>query len=434
MGKGLTYSAGLALTMLLARLLSPEEMGGYFLATSLIALVVSLVQLGLGRALVKQIATSLANDSPTAVRQAVQVGVITVGLVAGIAAFGLVLEPGYMLIGLLEDGDFLYKSIRWIALLTFSMALVELSAEILRGFHDLRGTSLLVDQLLQRMILVIFLVFTWILEIRLQLDQVLLLSFVSALVAMLTGAKFIHANLSRIGYGGLRTNIVDVLRQAPSFLVIRLNFWLLNVAGIWVLGMFRPPQEVAVYGAANLLATLVLAPQAIMNGVSAPVIAELFHKHRLDLLESVVRTAAFFALVPALFLTILLSMYGDSVLHVVYGDRYSQGVMVLVILSIGRCAAVACGAPSITLAMTAYQNTVMKVVMVASTITLLAYFVVAPRAGSAGVAMVTGLSIALQNIVMLYMVRKRLSMVILPVITPDAWMRFKLELKSRLSK
>jgi len=434
MGKGLTYPIGLALTMLLARLLSPEELGGYFLATSLIALVVSLVQLGLGRALVKLVATSLANDSPTTARQAVQVGMITVTVVAGLAALGLVLEPGYWLIGLLDGGDFLGRSLRWIALLALSMALVELSAEILRGFHDLRGTSLLVDQLLQRIILATCLVFAWLLGVELRLDQVLLISFLAALVAVLTGARFIYTNLSKIGYGGVRSSIIGIIRLGPPFLVMRLNFWLLNVAGIWVLGMYRPPEEVAVYGAANLLAMLVLAPQAVTNGVSAPIIAELFHKQRSDLLESVVRAAAFFALVPALLLTILLSVYGDSVLQIIYGDRYTQGIIVLAILAVGRCVAVACGAPSITLSMTAYQHTVMRMMMMTSTVTLLAYFLVAPESGSTGVAVVNGLSIALQNIVMVYIVRKKLSIVTFPGISSNSWLRFKHEVKNKVGK
>lgn len=434
LGKGLTYPIGLVLTMLLARMLSPQELGGYFLATSLIALAVSLVQLGLGRALVKLIATALANNAPTAARQAVKVGVITVTLVAGLAATGLALEPGRVLIGLLDDGDLLYTSLRWIALLALTMALVELSAEILRGFHDLRGTSLIVDQLLQRLVLVVCLVFAWLAGIPLQLDQVLLLSFVAALMAVLIGAKFIYSNLSKIGEGGLRTNTVDILKLGPPFLVIRLNFWLLNVAGIWVLGMFRPPQEVAIFGAANLLATLVLAPQAITNGVSAPIIAELFHKQRFELLQSMVRITAFFAFVPALLLTLLLSLFGDSVLQIIYGDRYTQGIIVLATLAVGRCVAVACGSPSMTLAMTRYQHTVMKIMMLTSVLTLLAYFLVAPQAGAAGVAMVTAISIALQNILMVYIVRKKLSIITFPGITSNALTKFKHEVMNKVGK
>ena len=72
--------------------------------------------------------------------------------------------------------------------------------------------------------------------------------------------------------------------------------------------------------------------------------------------------------------------------------------------------------------------------MMTSTVTLLAYFLVAPEAGSTGVAMVTGLSIALQNIVMVIIVRKRLSIVTLPGITSSAWLRFKLEVKNKVGR
>jgi O-antigen/teichoic acid export membrane protein len=417
--------------MLLARLLSSEEMGGYFLATSLVALAVALVQLGLGRALVKLIAGALANNSPSAARQAVHVGIVTVGVISSLAAVGLTLEPGHLLIGLLDSGDLLYKSLRWIALLTLTMALVELFAEMLRGFHDIRSASLLVDQLLQRLILVACLFVIWLSGIELNLDQVLLLSFVSALFAVLVAAKFIRTNLSKIGYGGSRTEIGKILRLGPPFLVIRLNFWLLNVASVWVLGMFRPMEEVAIYGAANLLASLVLAPQTITNGVSAPIIVELFQKQRTDLLENIIRAAAFFALIPASLLAIVLIIYGDHVLRLIYGGAYAQGFLVLAVLAVGRCVAVACGAPSITLAMTQYQNTVMRVMTVTSVVTLTAYFLLAPRAGSLGVAMVTALSVALQNIGLVYIVRKKLNILTLPGFSPDAWKRFALKIKKK---
>lgn len=424
LSKALTYPAGLVLTMLLARLLTPEAMGGYFLAISIVAFAVAVVQLGMGRALVKLMAKALAEVSHCAVRQVIRVGISSVLFFSLLVALALVAIFGDPLLAMLDGGEYLRLSLPWISLLIVSMALVELFAEILRGFHDLRGTSLLVDQLLQRVFLVTVLLVIWLSGLQLALDEVLQYSFLSATIAAIIGALMIRSNLATIGDSGERIPLINIYKVGPPFLVMRINFWLLNMAGIWVLGMFRSLEEVALYGAANMVSSLVLAPQTIMNGVGAPVIVELFHKQRLDLLQNIVRTAGFFALIPALLLSLLLLFFGETILLWVYGMEYQQAAMIMVILAAGRCIAVFCGVPATTLAMTDHQNTVMKVMTTISVFTLVGYFMVADQAGAPGIALLTAISIAIQNLVMVYLVKKRLGILTLPAFTPVIWQGF----------
>ena len=424
LSKVLTYPAGLILTVFLARLLSAEAMGGYFLATSLVAGCVALVQLGMGRALVKLIAKALAESMHGVARQVVRVGISTVLIFASVVAFAMVTLLGEPLLSMLEGGEYLRQSLLWICLMMIAMAMVELFTEILRGFHDLRGASLLVDQLLQRLVLVSVLCVFWVSGIQLSLDDVLRYSFYSAAVAVVAGALMIRANISVLGDGSENIPLIDIYKLGPPFLILRINFWLFNMAGIWVLGMYRPLEEVALYGAANIITSLVLASQTIMNGVGAPVIVELFHKQRLGLLENIIRSAGFFALLPALSLTLLLLFLGESVITLIYGSEYQQAANIMVVLAIGRCVAVFCGIPTTTLAMTNHQNLVMKTMLLLSALTLFAYFLLADRAGAFGVAVVTAVSIALQNLIMAFLVKHRLDVVTLPSVSPVMWQRF----------
>jgi len=431
LSKLLTYPAGLVLTILLVRLLTPEAMGGYFLATSMVAFAVAVVQLGMGRALVKLIAKALAESSHRAVRQVVRVGISSVLFVSILVAVVIATLFGDALLDTLDGGAYLRESLRWISLLIISMALVELFAEILRGFHDLRGTSLLVDQLLQRIILVMVLLFLWFSGAQLALHEVLQYAFLSASFAAIVGAVLIRSNLATLGDSGEPMPLVNIYKLAPPFLVLRVNFWLLNMAGIWILGMFRPLEEVALYGAANMISSLVLAPQTIMNGVCAPVIVELFHKQRMSLLNNIIRAAGFFAVIPALFFSLLLLFLGEDVLFWIYGGEYRHAASVMSILVIGRCVAVFCGVPATTLSMTDHQNTVMKVMTSLSILTLVGYFLFAEQAGAPGIALVTAISIAVQNLVMVFLVRKRLGMLTFPALSPAIWQGFVQQLLQR---
>ncbi|VAW54792.1 hypothetical protein MNBD_GAMMA06-612 [hydrothermal vent metagenome] len=431
LSKLLTYPAGLVLTVLLVRLLTPEAMGGYFLATSLVAFAVAVVQLGMGRALVKLIAKALAKSSHQTVRQVVCVGISSVLVFSLFVGLSLVTVFGDALLATLDGGDYLHASLRWISLLIISMALVELFAEILRGFHDLRGTSLLVDQLLQRIILVTVLLIFYFSGVQLALHDVLKYSFLSASFAAICGIFLVRSNLAVLGDGGEKIPLQVIYKLGPPFLVLRVNFWLLNMAGIWILGMFRPLEEVALYGAANMISSLVLAPQTVMNGVCAPVIVELFHKRRMKQLNNIIRAAGFFAVIPAMLLTLLLVLSGEDVLFWIYGNEYRQAASVMTILVIGRCIAVSCGVPATTLSMTDHQNTVMKVMTLLSLLTLLSYFLFAEQAGALGIALVTAISIAMQNLVMVFLVKKHLGMLTFPALSPAIWQGFVQQLLKR---
>jgi hypothetical protein len=153
-GQALTFPVGLLLVMLLTRLLSPEEVGSYFAAMSVIMLIAGVAPLGLGPSMIKLVASALATDRPRAARSAIQLGsavVASVGLAAALALLG---PPGDWLIGLLTESGQLERLLPLMALMVIGFIATEFSSDVLRGFHDLFGASLLAEQLSQRVLIV----------------------------------------------------------------------------------------------------------------------------------------------------------------------------------------------------------------------------------------------------------------------------------------
>jgi O-antigen/teichoic acid export membrane protein len=130
-------------------------------------------------------------------------------------------------------------------------------------------------------------------------------------------------------------------------------------------------------------------------------------------------------------LSLVLLFSGETILLWVYGIEYQQAAMIMIVLAAGRCFAVFCGVPATTLAMTDHQNLVMKVMTTLSLLTLVGYFMVADQAGTFGVALVTAISIATQNLVMAYLVRRRLGILTWPTFSPDIWQKFVQQLSKR---
>lgn len=426
-----TFPVGFALAWLLARLLSPQDLGGYFLATSLVGLGAALAQFGLGRAMVKLIAANLAIDRPRAVRKAIRVGLLTTALLASLAAGLLADGPGQWLIALLRGGEVLQDALPWIALLVIGYAATDFMAEVLRGFHDLRAASALADFLLQRFILMALLTAIWAMAWQPTLAQVIMLAFLATLVSTAVGIALVRRHLVSLGGGGPSVPWRDVLMTGPPFLLVRLNLWLLVDAGVWFLGIYRPPEEVGVYGAASLLGMLVLGPLFVVNAVQAPMIAELYSTGRIATLEKALRGAAAIGLLPALLLALALIGGGELVLGLLFGPHYAQGHVVLAILAIGRLVSVACGSGALVLIMTNHHRDVILTSAAVALVTVAGYLLLAPALAAEGVALVAAAAIALQAAALAALARKRVGIAIWPQLSTGALAILRASARSR---
>lgn len=418
LGKILTMPVALLLAVVLARILTPAEVGGYFLATSLVAVLMVLAQLGLGRAMIKYTAAALANGRPALARRAIALGT-TAFMVATLVMAVLVITPtGEVLLGLLEDGDALIAYLPWLAVLVVGLAATDFAAEILRGFHDLRTASFVADQLLQRLLLVLVLLALWLVGTTVDLGLVLALAALAGIISAGLAAVQIARHLRALRHAASEADsslsVWEVLRQGPPFLLMRLNFWLLSGAGIWVLGMHRPVEEVAVFGAATYLALLVQAPIVAVNNVLMPVAAELLSRGENRVLERVARGAAAVAGLPSLAATVLLMVAGGFVLAAVFGSDYAVGHLILAILAAGRCVGVVLGPCPILLTMSEHQRDVAVVMTAMSLATLAGFLILAPHFGGIGIATIVAIAITMQSLVFAWLVHRRLYIAVWP--------------------
>ncbi|MGH6886358.1 MAG: lipopolysaccharide biosynthesis protein, partial [Geminicoccales bacterium] len=150
LARAVALPVGLLQAMLLTRILTPAEVGAYFLAISLIGVLAILAQVGMSRPMVKMVASALATERPRAARHAIRVALL-VTLAGGVLlALALAAGLGEGLSAMLEDGDALRRVLPIIAAMVLAFALIDVVAETLRGFHDLRAASAFGDYLAQR--------------------------------------------------------------------------------------------------------------------------------------------------------------------------------------------------------------------------------------------------------------------------------------------
>ena len=429
LSRTLALPVALLQTMLLTRLLAPAEVGTYFLAISLATVAAIVAQAGMGRTVVKHVAAALATERPRAARHAIRLALLVTaigGVLTGLAVAG---PPGHWITRMLEASAGLETALNTIALLLVTLALADLLAEACRGFHDLRAASLFGDQLLQRLILVVSLGLVWTLGAPITMGRVLLIALGAAALAIVIGGFWLRRHLARLGDRGAPWPAFEILRHGPPFVGVRLSFWLLMNADLWLLAMFRPAAEVAIYGAASRIALLAGTPLTIANAALAPAIAELHSRGQRERLEKVVRAAATFAALPSLALVLVLALFGDRLLALLFTDAYRAGYPVLLCLAFGQWLHVGFGSCALSLAMTGHQQDVMIVSMLTAAAAILAFYLVAAPYGALGVALVVVTSLGLYNLVLTLLARKRLGIRTWMTLSVGAFGRYARELR-----
>lgn len=396
-GQGVVSLTGLAINALLARLLSPKDMGAYFLVLSLASTVALFGRMGLGRTVVRM--TAAARGAGDLARARVVVStVLRLAMIGALLVGFLYLLFGNQLATRIFRSELIGDVTLLVALLIVIQSLQTPLAEAFRGFQDVRLATFfggLLVKLVSSSVLAILLV----LEKRLSLSDALIISLMAWYISAGLGSFFLHRRLAGI-VGDASVDLREVFRMAGPFFVTSLAFTVLGQVDIWVLGRFQLQEDVAVYGAALRLVTLVVTPLTIVNAVVPPIIAQMSVQDRKQELEDTLRNTATIAGLPALVILAILVFFGESILGVVYGDYYRTGGVVLSLLALGQLANGWAGSCGLTLMMSGHQVTMMIITVISGIITAGSAILLVKEHGMIGVAIGASCGLIIQNLMM----------------------------------
>lgn len=405
-GRVVTTILGLVINILLARMLTPAELGSYFTAYTLVIVGSIVAQLGLDRAVVRFVSGALGTDRPEDARSAIRT-VFGAGAVGVAVVAVVVLAGGGWLARHVYHAPLLAAvipvTVGWLAV----AAVQSLFVETWRAFQRFDRATLFDQFLVDILAATVFGAF-FALSAPLTLENVLLLSFAfSAAVTAVAGVLLISP-IRRLPRGG-RVPGREVFQFAWPVLITNTAIYLLSTGvDLLVLAAFQPQQQVALYGAAARLMLLVSTPYIILAGVLPPIITELYQQGRRAELERTLRAVSTLAGLPAFLALVVFIVFGEQVMGLLYGPFYRQGALILAILSAGRVVAVMCGASGLTLMMTGHQRALMNLTILTGIASVVGAILLAPRFGGVGVAVSTASVAAVQNILM-YVLARRLT-------------------------
>lgn len=402
--KFLGMGAALAVNALLARMLSTEAMGSYFLFVSVVSFAALLARMGIQQTVVRLVAESVADGLPGRARKAL--GYVYRIVAVGSVVVGCAVYFGgghWVSVTLFHDPRMAALSglmALWIVIFAFTTPV----AETFRGLHDFRTTTYL-QLVLPPVLLAIPLGLLRFLHAPVDLELAVRLSVGAALVSLALGTAMLARRMRRVrGEGGIRFG--EVLRiSGPIFVMNMANFALANFS-LWVAGMMLAASDVALFGAAIKLMYLVAIPLGLVGAVVQPFIAQLYGSGEKARLQRLLRGGATLAGLPAVCVLLVFVLFGKFVLGTMYGAPYAAASLCLVILALGELVNVWTGSCGHLLVITGHQRQAMQQALVWGAITAVGSFVGAYLGGMVGLAIAVSVGISMTNLTKLWLARK----------------------------
>lgn len=398
--------SSLIVNALLARLLSQDDMGAYFIILSLVSLFATIAALGMGFPLVRSIAENMGSDKSENVSKIIcasmKISFISCAVLSFIMYSGL---GRWLALDIFKC--VVITGVLWLIILcgivdTFRA----LISQVFRGFHDIRNATLF-SGVIAGLLSAIFFLTLKILEKQSTLNHVMLLSLTAGLISTLIAGFTLSKKIKGVK-GEKRASDFkgsDLLSVSWPLWINGLAFFILTQAGMWILAFYQPKEDVALFGAAVRLGTFITMPLLFINAVTPPIIAELNIQGKLKEMEQTLRGTATIAGIPALLIVLIFSIFADDIMGIVYGHSYRAGGIILVILSMGNIVNVLTGSCGLTLVMTGHEKTMTVISIFSGVVNIFLALFLVQKAGLIGIALASSCSLLIQNGLMLQQAR-----------------------------
>ncbi len=396
-GRLLMTGGALATSAFVARLLSPAQTGAFYLASSVVVFASVLGQLGLPQAAMRLVADAIGRDLHGAARTAIANSLMLGTLGALITALILASTLGSVSIRFLHS-PYLAQASGLIAIWGATVIGQALLAQIFRGFHAI-GLASLIEGWLPNVLTACALIGIWLLYGRCGFVVVVAIRAIAGVAAVATGIVLLRPKFVRL-VGGGGSSIAELVRISGPLMLVTIAFCGVPPVLVFILGIFRSQQEVALYSTALFLVLPIGMVLGLVNGVVPPLIAELYAQKKFAQLDRMLRGSAAVAGLPALLILAVLIVFGRSILSTIYGPYYANASSILTLLGIGECANVIAGSCGFTLIMTGNHRLMAVITTISGLIAVILGAALARDFGARGIAFAYMMNLVLSNAMM----------------------------------
>jgi O-antigen/teichoic acid export membrane protein len=380
--------------VLAARLLTRDDFGTYSLAVSIFSTVALICQLGLPHSMLRRAASAITQHRGGGARNEIVSAfvlgtgaAIVVGLVIGSPLGEEALEELFS-----ETGVAALAAL--IGIRTGLRILENLVPEALRAFRDFFRVSLY-DGFLANLLFVIALAAILVADRDVDASDVMLVSVVTAAVALVPALWAIHRKLRTLDHEPLRIhNSIE-----PAMWLTTVGRALLAQLDLLIVGIVATSAQVATYAVPFRLALFVGFPLILVNQVVPPLIASWHAGGASKRLDRTLRATAGLAFILSVAIALVYAVAGRTIISELFGAKYEDGYTVLLILSAGQVVQTYAGSCGFALMMTGHQRAYAWILGFSTVITAALDVGAYQLWGLEGIALATAVSLSAQNFV-----------------------------------
>lgn len=177
----------------------------------------------------------------------------------------------------------------------------------------------------------------------------------------------------------------------------------------FMLGMYIPIQEVAYYGVAIYIATVIVVPSRSMQQILQPLTAQYLNdKNKVALKDLYVRSSqTLFIIGGFIFVIILINI---NALYMLIPKQFSGGLLVVFLVGIAKLYDCLMGCNNVVLFNSDYYRVVLFFGVILTVLTVILNIVFIPLFGINGSALATFLAISIYNTIKIYFVKAKFNM------------------------
>ena len=405
-GFAINSVAGLVILSFLTHMLIPEDVGTYFLAFSFATTGAIFLQLGMNRSVVSHVGRAssphqLANARKTIIFsiQLILFACISVYVIFGTGLGNRLLESAYPEMQL---SSYTQVLIIWASLL----ALRGISAESFRGLHDIKNASIIERMGTSVSLITLLAVLGYAGHINTFKDALALTIICLSLVLFFAIFSLIR-KLNELPRDG-KISTRDYLRSSLPLLSSQILVIIMNQSPLWILGSTNSGDEVAVFSTAMRAALLTSMPLLITNNVIMPTVAKLYAENKSSDLSTLLKITVIIAALPSTFAFIVLLVFGEHLLGIVFDEHYQTAYYPLLIISFGCLMNVFSGSASILLAMSHHEKLILKNTLISALFIIAFGLITIPNFGTTGAALTFAGGLIFYNILLVITCKKHL--------------------------
>ncbi len=195
-------------------------------------------------------------------------------------------------------------------------------------------------------------------------------------------------------------------KTALPLLLVSGFIMLMNRLDILMLGAMMSASEAGIYSVSSRVAELASFGLVVVNAVMAPMIADMFASKKHEELQKIVSQSVLGISLVTLFISMVLIVFGKNIISL-FGEGFEAGEKALYILVIGQFVNSLTGSVGFLMTMTGRQKAAAKILGSVAIINVFLNLMLIPEYGMEGAAYATAASMMLWNVLMVWVVRKK---------------------------